>query len=196
MPRSKRLDQANQTLARAARRLLLGAAGSAAAAGLAFGVTRLLARAVGRAPRRADGRDRRPPPAALLPDKTPAGRPAMSLGGGAGVLLGSLTGLVVLLLLAGGAHALIRDERPASFGQPLPARRLVGAELLEGYQWLDEDAGVVRIPIERAMELLAERGLPSRSAAEGSQFRDAGLGGPSESSGGRWPQETPGSAGP
>jgi hypothetical protein len=133
---------------------------------------------------------------ALLPDQTPATRPAMSLGGGAGVLLGALTALVVLLLLAGGAQALIRDERPASFGQPLPARRLVGAELLEGYQWVDEQAGVVRIPIERAMELLAERGLPSRSAAEADQFRDRGLGGPSDSSGGRWPPATPASAEP
>jgi hypothetical protein len=31
---------------------------------------------------------------------------------------------------------------------------------LEGYGWVDQETGVVRIPIERAMELLAERGLP------------------------------------
>ncbi len=32
--------------------------------------------------------------------------------------------------------------------------------LLENYSWVDESKGVVRIPIERAMELVAERGLP------------------------------------
>jgi hypothetical protein len=32
--------------------------------------------------------------------------------------------------------------------------------LLENYSWVDEGKGTVRIPIERAMELVAERGLP------------------------------------
>ena len=32
--------------------------------------------------------------------------------------------------------------------------------LLENYSWVDEGKGTVRIPIERAMELIAERGLP------------------------------------
>jgi hypothetical protein len=32
--------------------------------------------------------------------------------------------------------------------------------LLESYGWVDEDAGIARIPIERAMQLLAERGWP------------------------------------
>jgi hypothetical protein len=31
---------------------------------------------------------------------------------------------------------------------------------LHGYAWVDRDGGVARIPIERAMELIAERGLP------------------------------------
>jgi hypothetical protein len=35
-------------------------------------------------------------------------------------------------------------------------------ELLNNYGWVDQDAEVVRIPIERAMELLLERGLPTR----------------------------------
>jgi hypothetical protein len=34
---------------------------------------------------------------------------------------------------------------------------------LHSYGWVDRDAGVVRIPIERAIDLLAERGLPTRS---------------------------------
>ena len=32
--------------------------------------------------------------------------------------------------------------------------------LLENYSWVDQGKGTVRIPIERAMELIAERGLP------------------------------------
>lgn len=37
--------------------------------------------------------------------------------------------------------------------------------VLESYGWVDQKAGIVRIPIEEAMRLLAERGLPSPSAA-------------------------------
>ena len=33
---------------------------------------------------------------------------------------------------------------------------------LNSYGWVDQDAGVVHIPIERAMQLLAQRGLPTR----------------------------------
>ena len=33
---------------------------------------------------------------------------------------------------------------------------------LNSYGWVDEKAGVVHIPIERAMDLIAERGLPVR----------------------------------
>jgi hypothetical protein len=38
------------------------------------------------------------------------------------------------------------------------------AKLLEHYQWINKDAGTVRIPIDRAIELLTERGLPHRAA--------------------------------
>jgi hypothetical protein len=34
------------------------------------------------------------------------------------------------------------------------------ALLLENYSWVDQSKGKVRIPIERAMELIAQRGLP------------------------------------
>src|SRR5215469_9262906 len=36
---------------------------------------------------------------------------------------------------------------------------------LEGYDWVDKNKGIVRIPIERAMDLIAERGLPVRPAS-------------------------------
>ncbi|HEY7446496.1 MAG TPA: hypothetical protein VH702_00015, partial [Vicinamibacterales bacterium] len=32
------------------------------------------------------------------------------------------------------------------------------SKMLEEYQWIDRDAGTVRIPIERAMKLIIERG--------------------------------------
>jgi hypothetical protein len=34
--------------------------------------------------------------------------------------------------------------------------------LLQTYGWMDKSAGVVRIPIDRAMQLTLERGLPAR----------------------------------
>ena len=37
-------------------------------------------------------------------------------------------------------------------------------ELLNSYGWVDKNAGVVRIPIDRAMDLLLQRGLPVRTA--------------------------------
>ncbi len=41
--------------------------------------------------------------------------------------------------------------------------RLNEEETLATYGWVDQKAGVVRIPIERAIDLIAERGLPTRT---------------------------------
>jgi hypothetical protein len=38
--------------------------------------------------------------------------------------------------------------------------------LLENYSWVDQSQGKVRIPIERAMELIAQRGLPQAPTVE------------------------------
>jgi hypothetical protein len=38
---------------------------------------------------------------------------------------------------------------------------------LHSYGWVDRKAGVIHIPIERAMELTAQRGLPARAPAQG-----------------------------
>jgi hypothetical protein len=38
--------------------------------------------------------------------------------------------------------------------------------LLHSYQWVDKPTGVVRIPIEQAMRLTIERGLPTRAAKD------------------------------
>lgn len=58
-------------------------------------------------------------------------------------------------------------------------------QLLHSYGWVDQNAGVVRIPIERAMDLLLQRGLPTRPESESNQFQDKGEGLPSSASSGR-----------
>jgi hypothetical protein len=45
----------------------------------------------------------------------------------------------------------------------LEAIRAAEDKLLNSYAWVDQPKGVVRIPVERAIEVLAQRGLPSRS---------------------------------
>lgn len=40
--------------------------------------------------------------------------------------------------------------------------RLHEEQTLSTYDWIDQDAGTVRIPIDRAMDLIAQRGLPVR----------------------------------
>jgi hypothetical protein len=48
----------------------------------------------------------------------------------------------------------------------LHAYCLAQAKLLNTYGWADEHNGVVRIPVDRAMELTLQQGLPARTAAE------------------------------
>lgn len=43
--------------------------------------------------------------------------------------------------------------------------RAAEEEALSGYAWIDEKNGIVRIPIERAIDLLVKRGLPVRAQA-------------------------------
>jgi len=80
------------------------------------------------------------------------------------------------------AAAYGRTEPPAPRLQVDPAldifdHRAAEKRVLDSYGWVDRQAGVVRIPIERAMALLAERGTaanagkaePSAPAAQGAQ---------------------------
>jgi hypothetical protein len=58
---------------------------------------------------------------------------------------------------------------PAPRLQPVPAAELASVRAaaqarLTGYGWADRQAGVAHIPIERAMELQAQRGWPDQSA--------------------------------
>jgi hypothetical protein len=43
--------------------------------------------------------------------------------------------------------------------------RLKEEKTLNSYGWVDEKAGIVHLPIERAIELVAQRGLPTRPQA-------------------------------
>jgi len=60
-----------------------------------------------------------------------------------------------------------RKEPPEPRLQPSPVMDLqtfrAGEEVvLKSYGWVDPEKGIVRIPVERALELVAKEGLPSR----------------------------------
>jgi hypothetical protein len=54
-------------------------------------------------------------------------------------------------------------------GQDLKEVRAKEAATLQGYYWVNKDLGVVGIPVERAIELLAQRGLPAREETKPAQ---------------------------
>jgi hypothetical protein len=108
--------------------------------------------------------------------------PLAAAGLGLLVLLG--VGLVAATLLDdlfARETAPVRTERHpmAGFREPPagpvlqadPARELVRHEAWENealltYDWIDVEAGIVRIPIHRAVQLVLEEGLPVRDGAE------------------------------
>jgi hypothetical protein len=47
--------------------------------------------------------------------------------------------------------------------QDLQQLRATEDALLHSYGWVDREAGIVRLPIDRAIQMLAERGLPAKS---------------------------------
>lgn len=64
-----------------------------------------------------------------------------------------------------------RKQPPAPRLQPDPVKDMAALRasedaLLHNYGWLDKAAGKVRIPIDRALELVAQRGLPVRAAQQ------------------------------
>jgi hypothetical protein len=54
-------------------------------------------------------------------------------------------------------------------------------KVLDHYAWVDQNAGVVRIPIERAIDVLAEKGLPYRQSGPAGLAGVAGQMGPRDS---------------
>ncbi|MCA9619680.1 MAG: hypothetical protein KC731_11660 [Myxococcales bacterium] len=82
-------------------------------------------------------------------------------------------GLIGALLIATaviGVQALFESfdradrERKATRAVELVDYESQQADKLTRYRWVDEKNGVVAIPIERAMDLLSERGLPAVAA--------------------------------
>jgi hypothetical protein len=61
---------------------------------------------------------------------------------------------------------------PAPKLQPDPVAdyhvyQLSDHEILNSYGWVDQNAGLTRIPIDRAMDLLVQRGLPWKAPGTG-----------------------------
>jgi nitrate reductase NapE component len=49
-------------------------------------------------------------------------------------------------------------------GRALKAMRRQEQTRLKGFGWVDQEKGIVHIPIERAMDMLVEKGLPARQS--------------------------------
>jgi hypothetical protein len=78
-----------------------------------------------------------------------------------------------------------RKQPPEPRLQELPptdlqAFRAAEDQILHSYGWIDQEKGIVRIPVDKAIDLLAQRGLPSRPAAD-PQSAAAGVTTPVES---------------
>lgn len=105
------------------------------------------------------------------------------------LLAGAFVGLLIFGLIVGygtfrlltapesvsGPPALIETSRTLPPGPRLQvdARKDLAGYLkdqqqtLDSYGWVDQKAGVVRVPIDRAMDLLLEKGLPVRAESAG-----------------------------
>ncbi len=69
----------------------------------------------------------------------------------------------------GGAPVPVLQSAPAS---ELEAYRQSKQAMLEGYRWVDRSAGIVRLPIERAMQLMVDRGdAPASAPGDGERRR-------------------------
>ena len=73
-------------------------------------------------------------------------------------------------------HDVVKTVEPAKMfptpqlqTTPIPDLKTFHAEeekTLNTYGWVDQKKGVVRIPIDRAIDVLAQRGLPARKGVE------------------------------
>ena len=93
------------------------------------------------------------------------------------VCMGLMWGLFAFLDKRHDASDIARSPLAAPQGQLPPAPTLLTDEptnllqykksedtALSSYGWVDKEAGTVRLPIDRAKQLLLERGLPVRNA--------------------------------
>jgi hypothetical protein len=102
--------------------------------------------------------------------------------------IGLVLGIFQYLLHREGGVPASRIESPAQDARQLPPeprleetpagdlQEMRGAEeqVLTKYAWLDQDNGIVRLPIDRAMDLIVQRGLPTRKE-NGPQSAAAGV---------------------
>jgi hypothetical protein len=76
----------------------------------------------------------------------------------------------------------------AQSAQTLDRYRPIEEQKLNSYGWVNRSAGTIRVPIDRAMDLTAQRGLPSRPAPAAT---DTGATSPSMASSGRAEESYP-----
>ena len=50
--------------------------------------------------------------------------------------------------------------------EQLRQQRAAEARQLGTYGWINEEAGIARVPIDRAMEIILKKGLPTRASAD------------------------------
>jgi len=91
------------------------------------------------------------------------------------VMVGIFNGLQAITTTREGHGAGVRNPNvsqvpPEPRLQPHPANELTALrqhedEVLNSYGWVDQKAGVVRIPIDKAMDIMAQRGFPTRQEA-------------------------------
>jgi hypothetical protein len=111
---------------------------------------------------------------------------AIMWGGGALVILMILAFVLMYVLLGhfeSRQQAIATPPSPLLEGRPLPPQprlqvtpeidlktlRAKEDSLLNSYGWVSKEAGVVRIPVDRAMKLILERGFPAREPENGNR---------------------------
>jgi hypothetical protein len=94
----------------------------------------------------------------------------------AAVLAASLTAIVLLMYLL--AHTWLQTTEPPLGAMPpeprlqshpvadLAAERAREQAMLDGYAWVDRDAGIARIPVDRAMDILARSSSSTSATSE------------------------------
>jgi hypothetical protein len=76
--------------------------------------------------------------------------------------LGLAVGMVIVCLIVVGIFRGMQKVMPHPADE-YQALRQHEDEVLNHYGWVDQKAGVVRLPIDKAMDILAKRGFPTKS---------------------------------
>ncbi len=111
------------------------------------------------------------------------------------LLILTIAGVLIHVLLAGlykyfaGPGVSLYEQQPARlvYSKPpvVPEPRLqpdpvaednelrsIQVQRLNSYGWVDQKSGMTHIPIDRAVQLLVQRGIPSRPPQPASQYRE------------------------